>query len=152
MKSQLEQIRRNHQEVQEASGKKTGTSNIVRVYPTSGLCGCRDPFNPPERIRRATNFQQGKACGYYSMCLTCKHIVVTEQFLPRLFKHLYILELELEKGLGSEPLRDQLYQRQISVLRQVLTPDFLFSASILKEGDNQSKHYIGEIHDDFLYH
>ncbi|WP_310033058.1 hypothetical protein [Paraburkholderia graminis] len=152
MRSQLDQIRKNHHEIQQAASLKPESSAIIRVYPTSGLCGCRDPFNPPERIKRATNFEEGKACGYYSMCLTCKHVVITEQFLPRLFKHLYILELELDKGLGSEPLRDQLYQRQISVLRQVLSPDFLFSVPALKNADEHSKYLIDELHDDFLFH
>ncbi|MDR6392994.1 hypothetical protein [Paraburkholderia phenoliruptrix] len=152
MRYQLDQIRKNHQDVQTGAAQEPNSSATIRVYPTSGLCGCRDPFNPPERIRRATNFEEGKACGYYSMCLTCKHVVITEQFIPRLFKHLYVLELELDKGLGSEPLRDQLYQRQISVLRQVLAPDFLFSPDTLKRADEQSKYFVDELHDDFLYH
>ncbi|USU18814.1 hypothetical protein [Paraburkholderia fungorum] len=152
MRSQLEQIRKNHREIQEAAGQRRKASHVIRVYPTSGLCGCRDPFNPPERIRRATNYQEGQSCGYYSMCLTCKHIVITDQFLPRLFKHLYELELELDKGLGNEPMRDQLYLRQISVLRHVLAPDFMFSMAVLKRGDEQSKHHVDDIYDEFLYH
>ena len=152
MKSQLENIRKNHYEAQAATGTKPNSTAIIRIYPTSGLCGCRDPFNPPETIRRATNFEEGKSCGYYSMCLTCKHIVITEEFIPKLFKHLYELELELDKGLGSEPIRDRLYLRQIAVLRHVLTPDFIFSLRALKRADEQVNHYIDAIYDDFIYH
>ncbi|MEX3942118.1 hypothetical protein AB4Y44_21660 [Paraburkholderia sp. BR10937] len=152
MRAQLEQIRRNHREAEEAVRRKSNERDVIRIFPTSGLCGCRDPFNPPEVIRRATNYEEGKACGYFSMCLTCKHIVITEEFIPKLFKHLYELELELDKGLGSEPMRERLYLRQISVLRQILAPDFIFSPSTLKLGEGKVNKYVDAIYDDFLYH
>lgn len=120
------------------------------IFKTSGLCHCKDPFAPPERIRKATSFRAGQTCTYYNMCLTCPHVVITEITLPKLFVYAHQIKNELASGLLNDPRAGDLYKRSLVILDQIFKPDEIFSQRELEVARAISADCLDEIFDDFI--
>lgn len=151
MKGHLEDIRKNarkYRTIPIATAREHKPGDYV--FKTSGLCLCKDPYAPPERIRKASGFRAGQTCTYYNMCLTCHHVVVTDTTLPKLFIYSYQLKNELASGLLNDPRAGDLYTKSLVVLNQILTPDEIFTQLELDTARATASAYIGEIFDDFI--
>jgi integrase len=48
------------------------------------ICHCKNPYDPPEVVRKSDNYHEGDACSNFNMCLTCDNVLVTEMNLPKL--------------------------------------------------------------------
>ncbi|MBC8751427.1 MULTISPECIES: tyrosine-type recombinase/integrase [Paraburkholderia] len=151
MRKHLNQIKQNGRELRKTIPIVVASDAAPEeVYLASGLCHCKNPYNPPKKIRLASKFIPGKACTYYDMCLLCKNILITEYDLPKLINHRLNLQIELDKGVGAEP-RKALYRKQLYVLNEVLAPDEFFTEDELQRAAILAKQSDFDHFDDFLY-
>ncbi|WP_154677988.1 site-specific integrase [Paraburkholderia nodosa] len=151
MRKHLNQIKENskkYRNVIPITAEVTGADDSA--FLASGLCHCKNPFQPPRKIQLASKFVPGKVCTYYDMCLLCKNILVTEYSLPKLINYRLNLRCEIEKGVGAEP-RKNLYRRQLYVLDEILAPDELFTEEEIARATVLAKSCIDDHFDDFLF-
>lgn len=94
------------------------------------ICYCKNPYDPPEIVRRSKDYREGDACSYFNMCLSCENVLITETNLPRLISY----RTEIDRALASVsevPRQGELYMQTRMVLDQILTTDVFFTKETL---------------------
>jgi len=128
----LNTIRKNKQEYDRKPLPVAITKNATagEFLFKAPVCHCKNPYDPPEIVRKSSNYHEGDACSYFNMCLSCDNVLVTEMNLP---KHIaYRNEITLALANVSEiPRQGELYQKTLMILDQILTPGVLFSKDTL---------------------
>ncbi len=94
------------------------------------VCHCKNPYDPPQVVRKGSNYHEGDPCSNFNMCLTCDNVLITEMNLP---KHIaYRSEIVRALANVSEiPRQGELYKQTKMVLDQILTPGQIFSQDAL---------------------
>ena len=120
----LQKIHRNMAELA-ADPKPYATPENVEQLGQNGviykgiLCDCKNAYAPPEKIRnllkRAGNWEDGKPCAYYDMCLLCDNLLVTRRSLPLVVQ--YQREIEASNVPGTPAAK--LYLRKTAVLDDI---------------------------------
>lgn len=156
MTRQLEAIKANSREFKGIPIAVAGSSHSKEAGCASkpyraGLCHCRDPYAPPERIRNASKYVPGNACTYFNMCLTCENVLITEGSLPKLINYKLQIEMELSAGLANEPRKTNLYEKTLSIIGQILQPDELFTQDELDHAHELARVEVDEVLDEFLF-
>jgi hypothetical protein len=95
------------------------------------VCHCKNPYDPPEVVRKSGTYSEGDACSYWNMCLQCDNVLITEMNLPKLIAFRNEIELALS-NLNEIPIMGELYKRMKMILDAVLMPDELFSKASLQ--------------------
>ena len=90
------------------------------------VCHCKNPYDPPEVIRKQSTYHQGDACSYWNMCLQCDNVLITEMNLPKLMAFRHEIDRSLT-NLSEIPVVGELYKKMRMILDAVLTPDEVFS-------------------------
>jgi hypothetical protein len=90
------------------------------------VCHCKNPYDPPEVIRKQSTYHQGDACSYWNMCLQCDNVLITEMNLPKLMAFRNEIDRSLT-NLSEIPVVGELYKKMRMILDAVLTPDEVFS-------------------------
>lgn len=128
----LTTIRRNKQEYEQKPLPIAITRNASPehfVFKAS-VCHCKNPYDPPEVIRKGSSYHQGDACSYFNMCLSCDNVLITEMNLPRLFAYRTTIERALV-NVSEIPRQGELYKKTKMILDQILMPGVLFSRDAL---------------------
>lgn len=94
-------------------------------------CSCRNPYNPSENVREATNYREGSLCKYWNMCLLCKSSFVTESGLPKLINYKLELETALRSNSAISVDYKRLMEQLIEIINGILEPDEIFPEDIL---------------------
>lgn len=150
----LEGISRRSRE-QKSNGRVDGTArNLCRGRDESGFhetlsgCGCTDPYQPSESVKKVTNYQEGTVCKYWNMCLLCDRSVVTENSLPKLIMYKNRVTVALELGSASIKSRKELYGDAIKLIDGIIQPDAIFPEKVI---DN-AKHLAASMDDLLVDH
>lgn len=102
---------------------------------TETLCGtgCKDAFNPSDRVRKLTKHVEGSLCKYWNMCLLCEQSTVTENALPKIIAYKYKLEETISEGKQNTEGRKELYEDIITVINGLIEPDGHFPGEIIQK-------------------
>ncbi len=116
-----------------------------QFYETLSGCGCSNPYAPSENVRKATNHREGAVCRYWNMCVRCDSSIVTESSLPKLIVYRRRVQMALESDSPAIRSRKELFIDISKLIDGILSPDVIFTASILREAE-----YISATIDDSL--
>jgi hypothetical protein len=114
------------------------------------VCHCKNPYNPPDVIKRSKHYHEGDACTLWNMCLQCENVLITEMNLPKLFAY----RNHIVRALGNVseiPRQGELYKKMKMILDEILSPDVLFSKDILEWAAEIAGDEEFEILDSFIY-
>ncbi|MBV5327891.1 MAG: site-specific integrase, partial [Chlorobium sp.] len=134
----LECISRRSKEFQRSNPNVVVSSERCKERDTSGFletlsgCGCIDPYQPSDAIKKVTGFKEGSICKYWNMCLLCDCSVITEHSLPKLI--VYRNRVAAALGLNSPSInaRKELYTDVLELIDDVLKPDVIFPAVVVE--------------------
>lgn len=114
------------------------------------VCHCRNPYDPPEVVRKSSNYIEGDACSYFNMCLSCDNVLVTEMNLPKLFAYRTAIESALA-NVSEIPRQGELYKKTKMLLDQILAPEVLFSRDNLDWAAHLAQVDDFEVLDSFIF-
>lgn len=114
-------------------------------HETLSGCGCVDPYQPSENVKKVTGFQEGSVCKYWNMCLRCDRSVVTEHSLPKLILYRSRVMTALESDSPAIRTRRILYSDAIKLIDEILKPDEIFPVGVIDDA-----RYISATMDDVL--
>ncbi len=103
---------------------------------TLGGTGCKNAYNPSDRVRERTHHVEGSPCKYWNMCLLCEQSTVTENSLPKIIAYKYkikdALSAPAKQNLGG---RKELYVDILEVINQILEPDEQFPEDVIQKAN-----------------
>ena len=121
-------LRKVHTNMQElaASPKPYATVENLKQLGQDGviykgvLCDCKNAYDPPDNIKRllkrAGEWNEGKPCSYYDMCLLSDNLLITRRSLPLIMQH----QREIEASSISDTPSAPLYEKKRAVLNDIL--------------------------------
>lgn len=117
---------------------------------TDTLCGtgCKDAYNPSQKVRELTNHVEGSPCKYWNMCLLCEQASITENGLPKIIAYKWKIEEVLSEPKENMTGRIKLYQEIKAVIDELLTPNHTYPEDVLKEAE----YIASELDDEALDH
>lgn len=71
---------------------------------------CKNPFNPPDEVKRLKNYKSGDVCSRYNMCFFCSNIIIFKKHLPKIW--LYKTQIELALNISKNDLPNELFYRR----------------------------------------
>ena len=107
--------------------RTTKPENFIFKGP---VCHCKNPYDPPEIVRKQVTYHRGDACSYWNMCLQCDNVLITEMNLPKLIAFRNEIDRSLS-NLSEIPVVGELYKKMRMILDAVLTADEMFSKASL---------------------
>lgn len=113
------------------------------------VCHCKNPYDPPETVRKASNYHEGDACSYFNMCLTCDNVLITEMNLPKLIAYRNEIVRAL-RNVNEIPRQGELYKRTKMLLDEILAPGQIFSKDALEWAVQVSEVDEFEVLDSFI--
>ena len=96
------------------------------------FCNCKNPYDPPDQIKKSRNYRKGDACANWNMCLPCENVLISENNLPKLFAYRSEINRALANGVDDMPRQGELYKKTVAILDEILAPDVLFSKEKLE--------------------
>jgi hypothetical protein len=147
----LTSIRRNKQEYERkplpvAITRNATPGNFIFKAP---VCHCKNPYDPPEAVRRSGSYHEGEACTYFNMCLSCDNVLVTEMNLPRVVSYRSDIELALT-NVSDIPRQGELYKKTKMILDEILAPGILFSKEAIDWATQLAQVASFEVLDSFI--
>jgi integrase len=106
-------------------------------YPSSNFqetlsgCGCHNPYNPSENVRKVTNFKDDSVCKYWNMCLFCNNSVVTQDTLPKLINYQSKLKEALNSQSQTMQGRTKLFTDTIAIIDGILESGNIFPDEVI---------------------
>ncbi len=103
------------------------------------LCDCKNPFNPPDDVKKLKDYQEGEGCSRVNMCMFCENVLIFKRNLPSLW--MYKCQIEAAMAAQSTELPNENYYRKtlniINALFDIKTSEFsredILEAQILAE-------------------
>lgn len=114
------------------------------------VCHCKNPYDPPDIVKKSKSYQEGNACTFWNMCLTCPNVLITEMNLPKLFAYRNVIERSLA-DVNEIPRQGELYKKILMILNEILAPDILFSSEKLAWAEELATDEEFEVLDSFIY-
>lgn len=114
------------------------------------VCHCKNPYDPPEMVKKSKSYHKGDACTFWNMCLQCENVLITEMNLPKLFAY----QNEIRRALSNVneiPRQGELYKKLLMILDEILLPDVLFSQKTLDWAAELAKDAEFEVLDTFIH-
>ena len=114
----VERIYNSFMETKDSSNENGFSTNGQTVFK-GVLSNCRNPYDPPDEIKRIQNYRQGKACTSFNMCLTCPNVIVTKHHLPILinYRKQILNSNVVQNNEGPHP---HIYKRSLAILNSLL--------------------------------
>lgn len=104
-------------------GDKGATSEEQAVLLYRGLVSdCKNPFDPPERVRASSSYVPGRGCSRFNMCIFCKNVIIFRRNLPTLAAYLDQINAALENNVHSLPSAG-FYEDTKAVIENILNPE-----------------------------
>jgi hypothetical protein len=113
------------------------------------VCHCKNPYDPPEVVRKNGTYHEGDACSYWNMCLQCDNVLITEMNLPKLIAYRNEIEQSLF-NVNEIPVLGELYKKMRMILDAILIPDELFSKASLDWATQVAQTMDFEVLDTFI--
>jgi len=67
------------------------------------ISDCKNPFDPPEDVKKLSSYQKGTVCSRVNMCLFCNNVMVFKRNLPTLWMYKKQIEGALDGQLSELP-------------------------------------------------
>lgn len=103
----------------------TADANPGEFIFKAPICHCKNPYAPPEIVKKSKNYHEGDACTFWNMCLQCENVLITEMNLPKLFAYRNEIRRALN-NLNEIPRQGELYKKMLMILDEILSPGVLF--------------------------
>ena len=151
MSETLDKISHRSQEAQQDSNSPNcnsggcGKRDISGFNETLSGCGCADPYQPSENVKKLTNFKEGFVCKYWNMCLLCDQAIITEKSLPKLILYGKRVSVALEVDSASIAARKHLYEDIVKLIEGILKADVIFPQEVIEKAK-----YLAATMDDLL--
>lgn len=118
-----------------ASTDQSGLSPSKRdgFAETLSGCGCFNPFNPSDEVRRNTNYKEGSVCAHWNMCLFCDRSLLTERSLPKLILYGSRVAAALEADGPSIRSRKALFRDVVELISSITETDEIFSDAVRED-------------------
>jgi Phage integrase family len=114
------------------------------------VCHCKNPYDPPEVVKKSKSYHEGDACTFWNMCLQCENVLITEMNLPKLCAYRNEIRRALS-NLNEIPRQGELYKKILMILDEILSPDVLFPQSKLEWADELAMEAEFEVLDTFIH-
>lgn len=102
--------------------KNTGsTEQPVHLY-RGLLSDCKNPLDPPKRVRASKSYVPGQGCSRFNMCIFCKNVVIFLRNLPTLAAYLNQINAAMEANVQSLP-NAGFYEDSKAVIENLLNPE-----------------------------
>ncbi|MFM0218697.1 site-specific integrase [Paraburkholderia caledonica] len=125
--TQEKEIRFHRQKKQQSQGQQ--------FCETLSGCGCNNPYDPSENVRKATKHVEGAVCRNWNMCVRCDSAIVTEKSLPKLIVYRRRVQMALESESPAIRSRKELFEDICKLIDGILTEDVIFPASVLRDAE-----------------
>lgn len=99
----------------------TGTEKPLHLY-RGLLSDCKNPFDPPKRVRASKSYIPGKGCSRFNMCIFCKNVVIFRRNLPSLVAYLDQINAATESNVQNLP-NAGFYEDSRAVIENLLDPE-----------------------------
>lgn len=151
---ELENIKKNAYEYQKiplpvAADIQAKPGNFI--FKSNNFSFCKNPYDPPSKVKRSKNYYQGDPCIYFNMCLQCKNVLITEMNLPKLAAYRNEISRTLKNGVEDMPRQGELYKKNLAILDEIFTPDKVFPEAILNRAIQVANDVEFEVLDSFIY-
>lgn len=93
----------------------------IRLY-RGLLSDCKNPFDPPKRVRASNSYVPGQGCSRFNMCIFCKNVVIFRRNLPTLAAYLDQINAAMEANVQSLP-NAGFYEDSKAVIEDLLNPE-----------------------------
>lgn len=104
----------------QGSARSPDGSQPIQLY-RGLLSDCKNPFDPPKKVRASTSYKAGRACGRFNMCLFCKNVVIFRRNLPTLVAYRDQINVALETNVTNLP-SSGFYEDSKAVIDNLLDP------------------------------
>jgi len=111
------------------------------------VSNCKNPFDPPEEIKRIQNYKHGKPCTYFNMCLSCPNVIITKFHLPLLinYRNQILNSAVIQNNEGPHP---HIYRKSLAILNSLLDEEkSLFSKAELDVARRKAEQLVDEVID-----
>jgi len=98
----------------------TATEQPIQLY-RGILSDCKNPFDPPKRVRASKSYIAGLACSRFNMCIFCKNVVIFRRNLPSLVAYLDQINAATESNVQNLP-NAGFYEDSRAVIENLLDP------------------------------
>lgn len=115
------------------------------------ICSCKNPYDPPDIVKKSKEYFAGDPCTYWNMCLFCNNILITKDSLPKLISHRKDIEISLTNNLSEMFRHGELYEKKKSIIEEILKPDNMFTEEEIKWAEEISEIQEDEVLDGFIY-
>lgn len=114
------------------------------------VCHCKNPYNPPEVVKKSGGYHEGDACTFWNMCLQCENVLITEMNLPKLFAYRNEIRRALS-NVNEIPRQGELYKKVLMILDEILSPGVLFTQEKLDLASELAMDAEFEVLDTFIH-
>lgn len=105
------------------TGSRTKGSTEQPVHLYRGLLSdCKNPFDPPKRVRASKSYVPGHSCSKFNMCIFCKNVVIFRRNLPMLVAYLDQINAAMDANVHSLP-NAGFYEDTKAVIENLLDPE-----------------------------
>lgn len=115
------------------------------------LSDCKNVFDPPERIKKSSDYIPGHACTRFNMCLFCKNVIVMREHLPTLAAYRTQIVTAQANNIQNLP-HAHLYDDTLELLDNIFNPE---TSEFSKEDIDwayETSELVDVIIDPMLYH
>lgn len=101
--------------------KKSTEANENTIFK-GFLCDCKNPFNPPDDVKKLKDYQEGDVCSRVNMCLFCDNVMIFKRNLPSLWMYKRQIELTLEMQSQELP-NERYYLKTLNIIDALFNPE-----------------------------
>lgn len=114
------------------------------------VCHCKNPYNPPEVVKKSKSYREGDVCTFWNMCLQCENVLITEMNLPKLFAYRNEIRRALS-NVNEIPRQGELYKKILMIIDEILSPGVLFPQDKLEWAADLAMDAEFEVLDTFIH-
>lgn len=116
-------IHKNRQKFTEDVENKKNSYPTIPIKVYGGIISdCKNPFDPPQRVKMASNYTPGQACSRFNMCIFCKNVIIFRENLPMLAAYLNQINASMEFKIPHMP-NPGFYEDSKSLIESILNPE-----------------------------
>lgn len=133
-------------EVQYAQSQPVNENVIFKGF----LCDCKNPFNPPDDVKKLKEYQSGNACSRVNMCLFCDNVMIFKRNLPSLWMYKKQIEEAMEMQSTELP-NEHYYLKTLDIINALFDENVSeFSSDDIQEAKELSEN-LDELIDPVTY-
>lgn len=110
---------------------QVGERDETAFSETLSGCGCKNPFDPSEDVRKKFQYRTGSVCKFWNMCLFCDKSIITEKSLPKLIRYGGRVRSALAKDAVSIRSKRELFSGVVELIDGILVDDAIFPADVI---------------------